>query len=179
MNGWKTIICVGLCWLFSARSVLSAQTGDELLLLADSTSDSLHIQLSTADSILSLASTYIGTPYQYGSTSSRTFDCSGFVCHCFGQFGIELPHGSAAQAAIGMEIPLDEVRKGDLMFFNGRKAGGKHIGHVSMVLSTDDGKIKMIHATHRGVIIDVYPEMEYYRKRFVKACRIFTELSPE
>jgi cell wall-associated NlpC family hydrolase len=141
--------------------------------MRDSLVDTLvRAETPMVDSLLQFALTYIGTPYQYGSTSSRTFDCSGFVCHCYGKFGIELPHGSAAQSKVGDPVSLEEVQKGDLLFFNGRTAGGKKIGHVSIVLSNENGIVRMIHATHRGVVIDEYPDSAYYKKRYVAACRI-------
>ena len=58
------------------------------------------------------------------------------------------------------------------MFFKGRNSKSVNVGHVSLVIENKDGNIKMIHATRRGVIIDEYLKMEYYRQRFLMARRI-------
>ncbi|MDZ4824074.1 MAG: C40 family peptidase [Flavobacteriales bacterium] len=131
--------------------------------------DARDIRIGT---LLRTAQTFIGTPYCYGSTSIQTFDCSGFTAHVFGQFGIALPHGSSSQAALGEEVKLKDVQPGDLMFFKGRSTKSKNIGHVALVLEVNEDQIKIIHATSRGVLVDVYQEMDYYLKRFVTARRL-------
>lgn len=132
----------------------------------------LDIRTSRLDSMINFAHTFIGTPYRYGSTSSKTFDCSGFTAHVFRTVGVELPHGSASQAMLGEKVELKNIQPGDLMFFKGRSTKSKRISHVSLVVEVNGGEIKMIHATSRGVIVDVYQQMDYYTRRFITARRI-------
>jgi len=123
--------------------------------------------------VLTLAQTYLGTPYKYGSDSGGRFDCSGFVRHCYGSCRIDLPHGSGNQSQLCDPISLADVQPGDLLFFKGRNVKSNLIGHVAMVLDVVDGKVRMIHATtHAGVKIDVYNDSAYYTTRFVKAGRL-------
>ncbi len=138
--------------------------GDSLLVINDST---------LVDSLLRYARTLLHSPYKYGSTGPKAFDCSGFVMHVFGKYGISLPHGSASQADECQKLKLKDVQPGDLLFFAGRKASSSSIGHVSIVLSVNDDEVVMIHATnHAGVISEVMQKSEYFRKRFIKAGRI-------
>jgi cell wall-associated NlpC family hydrolase len=135
--------------------------------------DTLHHQKTSVDSLLDYASSYLGTRYGYGTQSGKSFDCSGFVRHCYGHFGIDLPHGSASQATICTTIKLKDVRPGDLLFFSGRKVSKKNIGHVSMVKDVEGDRILMIHATlQSGVMQEYYPDSEYFRKRFISAGRL-------
>jgi cell wall-associated NlpC family hydrolase len=138
-------------------------------------SDSLVVSNDSTlvDSLLRYAQTLLHSPYKYGSTGPKAFDCSGFVMHVFGQYGIELPHGSSAQAAQCQKLKLKDVQPGDLLFFAGRKASSSAIGHVSIVLSVKDDEVTMIHATiHGGVISEVMQKSEYFNKRFIKAGRL-------
>jgi cell wall-associated NlpC family hydrolase len=108
-----------------------------------------------------------------GSSEGKSFDCSGFVMHVFSCFGVQLPHGSGAQATVCEEIKRSRVQPGDLLFFSGRKVSKSHIGHVAIVKSVEGGRIIMIHATvHAGVIEEVLEESEYFTRRFIKAGRL-------
>lgn len=106
-----------------------------------------------------------GTPYKWAGATESGFDCSGFTRYVFAEFGIDLPHSSAAQAREGTKISRDELRQGDLVFFN---TGGNGISHVGIYL----GEGQFIHAdTDRGVIKSKLSE-SYYAKRYVTARRV-------
>lgn len=125
------------------------------------------------DSVLSYAEKFIGTRYGYGSTGTKTFDCSGFVLHVYGKHGVQLPHGCGSQVALCEEIKLKKVQPGDLLFFSGRKISKTNIGHVAIVKEVNDKSIYMIHATvQSGVIVEELDKSEYFSKRFIKAGRI-------
>ena len=167
----KRVLCMSaICFCF--RMIAQPDT-DSLLMSTDTIFFSENSTL--VDSVLLCAQKFIGTPYKYGSASAETFDCSGFVCHAFGSCGVELPHGSGSQAMLSEKIDLKNVQPGDLMFFKGSSIRNSRIGHVALVMEVNDGVIKIIHATHRGVVVDVYNESEYYKKRFIKAGRLKLE----
>ncbi len=136
-------------------------------------SDSVFSDTTNIGKILRYAETFHGTSYCFGSCGPKNFDCSGFVMHVFGKYGIQLPHGSGSIALVCDEVKLKKVRPGDLLFFSGRKVSKKNIGHVSIVKSVSDGKIEMIHATvQSGVISEMLDDSEYFVKRFIRAGRI-------
>lgn len=112
---------------------------------------------------------FIGSKYRYGGNSKRTgFDCSGFVFHVLNEYGISMSGPSYALEQEGKKIKLDEVQPGDLLFFRKSKAG--RVFHVSLVLSNEHGKTKIIHATSsRGVVVDVLQESSYWRSKIITA----------
>src|SRR5690349_17404088 len=48
-------------------------------------------------SVLSIAARYVGTPYRYGGTTPKGFDCSGFTRYVYGKIGIALPRTANQQ----------------------------------------------------------------------------------
>ena len=120
--------------------------------------------------ILKTAKSYIGTPYKYGGTTSSGFDCSGLVYVSFKELDIELPRRSSDQAGYGKEVNVENVKIGDLIFFN---TSGNSISHVGIVESINhDGAISFVHSsTSKGVMISSLDE-NYWKARFVKAVRL-------
>ncbi len=89
----------------------------------------------TRESIVSLAMSFIGIPYQWGGKSTQGFDCSGFVQTVFKSHGINFPRDSYQQAeALQKTIKIDKAKKGDLLFF--AKKG--QINHVAISLGSYD-----------------------------------------
>ncbi|HMM10960.1 MAG TPA: C40 family peptidase [Bacteroidales bacterium] len=130
------------------------------------------------DSLINYSRSYIGTPYRYGGRTTNGFDCSGFVKHVYGKFGLELPPSSRTQATVGEAVPLESVRKGDLIFFKGRNSRSKYIGHVGIVVDVEpeSNDILFIHSsTHGGLRLDWLNKEDYYRKRFVTTRRLVAE----
>ena len=76
------------------------------------------------------------TVYQYGGQDApnRT-DCSGFVQAVYREFGIDLPRVSRDQAKIGKLVKLQDLQKGDLMYFSTRADGV--ITHVGIAIDSD------------------------------------------
>ncbi|WP_420819786.1 C40 family peptidase [Paenibacillus monticola] len=109
----------------------------------------------------------IGTKYVSGGISTNGFDCSGFTMYVFDKIGIDLPHQSGSQYQMGSAISRDEIRPGDLVFFN---TTGKGVSHVGIYVG--DGKFA--HASSsRGVTISSLND-SYYVSRYVGAKRIMS-----
>ena len=111
----------------------------------------------------------MGTPYEFGAASGQTntFDCSSFVQYVFNEvLSIDLPRVSYDQALHGKEVGIDEIRKGDLLFFTAR---GLDIGHVGIYAG--DGRILQTYSKELGVHITAFDEK--WKKRFVTARRLF------
>ncbi len=70
------------------------------------------------------------TPYRIGGNTKSGVDCSGFVMRTFSdRFAIQLPRTTTAQSKVGIEVGLDEIQTGDLVFFKtGRGPNGYHVG---------------------------------------------------
>jgi cell wall-associated NlpC family hydrolase len=131
--------------------------------------DSVKLKEQKIDSMIVFAKEFLGLPYRYKGYDKSGFDCSGYIHYIFKKFGYDIPRSSIGLANIGTEIKLSEVKKGDLLFFQGRNISNKKIGHVSMVIDVDENSVTMIHSTRRGIIIDRLAEINYYKQRFVTA----------
>jgi len=114
---------------------------------------------------------YLGRPYKFRNPKGDIMDCSGFVGYIYSLEGVKLPRTSRQMSSMTARVPIAQVQKGDLLFFSGTSASSRTVGHVSMVVDTTGGQIKMIHSSSRGVVIDNYPT-KYYAKRFMHAGRI-------
>ncbi|KJY39122.1 C40 family peptidase [Streptomyces sp. NRRL S-495] len=85
---------------------------------------------------LAAAVRMIGSPYVYGSTGPKAFDCSGLMYYSWRQAGVTLPRTSQAQAYAGQRVSISEARPGDLVIFYrdmhhvGMYAGGGVIVHA-------------------------------------------------
>lgn len=127
------------------------------------------------DAVIDYAMRYIGKPYKYGGNGPRHFDCSGFTQFVYGNFGIELNRISADQLANGERInnPKD-LRRGDLVFFKGRDLGSSKIGHVGIVTEVDNdtGLFSFIHVSSSSGVTVSKSTSDYYKKRYLTACRV-------
>ncbi len=113
-----------------------------------------------------VAKGFLGAPYRLGGSSVRGLDCSAFVKKIYEFFDVSLPRTAREQAHVGQRVSRDELKEGDLVFFNTRRA----YGHVGIYI----GNNEFVHASagrERRVKIDTL-DKPYYDKRFVKAVRI-------
>ncbi|MGC9977220.1 MAG: NlpC/P60 family protein [Syntrophales bacterium] len=113
-----------------------------------------------------VAKGFLGAPYRLGGSSVRGLDCSAFVKKIYEFFDVSLPRTAREQAHVGQRVSRDELKEGDLVFFNTRRA----YGHVGIYI----GNNEFVHASagrERRVRIDTL-DKPYYDKRFVKAVRI-------
>nr|WP_306255004.1 C40 family peptidase [Ornithinimicrobium cryptoxanthini] len=88
-----------------------------------------------AETAIGWAYNHLGLPYIYGSASGGGFDCSGFVKAAYAAAGVSLPHGSSAQYSATSRVSLDNIQRGDLLFYS----QGSGIYHVAIYLG--DGQV--------------------------------------
>lgn len=122
--------------------------------------------------LLDYAATFKGTRYRSGSSSPSGFDCSGFTRYVFSKFGYNLHRSSGSQIANGDKVAKDDLKPGDLVFFNGRAVGSR-IGHVGIVteVNKEEGTFNFIHASNSKGVTVSKSEEPYYKRRYVGACR--------
>ncbi len=121
-----------------------------------------------SDMVLS-AMNFLGVPYRRGGNSADNgFDCSGFTRHVFEMsLGLVLPRRADEQAgAPGLKkIKREELKPGDLVFFNTLKRTFSHVGIYI-------GEGKFIHAPRAGGEVRVEDmRYAYWSKRFTGARR--------
>jgi cell wall-associated NlpC family hydrolase len=131
--------------------------------------------IKVCDNIIDFSMQYLGTPYRRGAAGPNRFDCSGFTSFVFKNFGFMLSHGCIRQVNEGTPIALNELKKGDLIFFKGRSLQSRRVGHVGIVISNEGDDVTFIHASiHKGVTIDNL-DSKYYKTRYITGLRVFYE----
>jgi cell wall-associated NlpC family hydrolase len=120
------------------------------------------------ETLINNAMQLIGVRYRWGGNSPQSgLDCSGFVRYVFNDtFGFLLPRKSAQMSKVGLEIGKEELRPGDLVFFNTMRHAFSHVGIYV-------GDNKFIHAPSRGKSIRVDDMTKiYWEKRYNGARRL-------
>jgi cell wall-associated NlpC family hydrolase len=117
------------------------------------------------------AAKFYGSDYKWGGITAGGMDCSGFVYTAFRLNGIYLKRDSYLQAEEGLDVPIDQLKAGDLVFFKSDKAN--RITHVGIYID----KGNFIHASRskRGVSVSSLSD-DYYRKNFAGARRILNHV---
>lgn len=100
---------------------------------------------SHADDPVTIAETFLGTPYLWGGNSRFGIDCSGLVQAALLACGIPCPGDSDMQEAeLGTDAPDGDYRRGDLLFWK---------GHVALLRDADT----LIHANAHDMAVAVEP----------------------
>jgi len=124
-------------------------------------------QSTLAEAVTTRALQYIGVPYRFGGNNPQSgFDCSGLVTHVYREtLGIILPRTSRQLATIGESVSIEDLRPGDLVFFNTRGAPNSHVGIYL-------GDSRFIHAPRARTLVRIDRlDDPAYRDRFEGARR--------
>lgn len=112
---------------------------------------------------------YIGTPYAYGGTTSRGFDCSGFIQQVFQDVNIALPRTTSEQYKDGTSVSKSNLEVGDLVFFN---TSGKGVSHAGIYI----GSNQFIHSsTSNGVSVSSINDPYYWGDKYIGAKRVLEQ----
>ena len=131
------------------------------------------ISSETTEAIIAQAEKLLGVPYLWGGMSAKGVDCSGLVRISHIMNGILLPRNASQQIKCGERVELDNLQRGDLVFFGTPATEEKpmRITHVGIYL----GENKIIHSSHRVRINSLIPgDDDYYENshRLVAAIRL-------
>lgn len=100
-----------------------------------------------AASVIAEAKKYLGTPYVWGGTTPKGFDCSGFLQYVWAQKGVKIPRTTYQQVKAGVEVPISKLQPGDAIFFGSHDAPhhvGMYIGHGQYIQSPHTGDVVKI-----------------------------------
>jgi cell wall-associated NlpC family hydrolase len=84
---------------------------------------------------VSFALAQVGRRYCWGGVGPECFDCSGLVQRAWGMVGVRLPRTAGAMASALSEVPLEQVRAGDVLWWPGHV--GIYAGNGWMVDALD------------------------------------------
>lgn len=117
--------------------------------------------------LLKHALALLGTPYRWGGTSTKGFDCSGLVGYLFqSTLGIELPRVSRDMAKSGeLVTERSKLTPGDLVFF-GRRGRVNHVGIYV-------GEGQFVHAPRTGKDVMVSRlDSGYWSRKYMEGRRV-------
>ena len=121
--------------------------------------------------IESHAKSATGSPYSYGGSSRRGFDCSGFTMWAYQGHGQKLAHSSSEQFNLAKRPGFKRIwkrknlKKGDLVF---HKTTSARVGHAGIYV----GKGKFISSTSSdGVRVNSLNDRYYWGSRWVGGVR--------
>lgn len=131
------------------------------------------ISPESTEAIIAQAEKLLGVPYLWGGMSAKGVDCSGLVRISHIMNGILLPRNASQQIKCGERVPLDQLQRGDLVYFGTPATDDKpmRVTHVGIYL----GNNKIIHSSHRVRINSLIPgDPDYYENahRLIAATRL-------
>ena len=113
----------------------------------------------SASDLVETARTFSGVRYRWAGMSSRGMDCSGFIARVLRVHGIRAPHNAAQLFVLGWPVSYEELKPGDLLFFQTSRRG---ISHVGMYIGNDE----FIHASSgAGRVVTTSLHDPYYASR--------------
>jgi len=118
---------------------------------------------------LTSAKKQLGKRYVWGAVGPYTFDCSGFTSYVCKKNGVCLPRTSINQSKVGKRVNRNNLKAGDLVFFDTSKRRRGYINHVGIYM----GNNKFIHASSakKKVVISSL-EKPFYKARFKWGSRV-------
>ena len=122
------------------------------------------------EEIESKAKSFLGTKYVWGATGPSKFDCSGFTQWVYRDSGITIPRVSRDQAKVGNYVTYENLRRGDMVFFDTKKHRQGVVTHVGIYL----GNNNFIHASSaaKKVVIFNFEDKPFYKERFLWGRRV-------
>jgi cell wall-associated NlpC family hydrolase len=164
---FRYLLFVGAVCSGVLTSVAYAEEATETPSVVESTGFVARATNSIQDT-LDQAIDLLGIPYRRGGTKPETgFDCSGFVTHVFQQgLGLILPRSAREQSKAGEQVQRDELKPGDLVFFNTLRRAFSHVGIYL-------GNHQFVHAPRAGAEVRVEDMRDsYWKKRYNGARRV-------
>lgn len=117
--------------------------------------------------IVQTAREFKGLRYNFGGNNiANGLDCSSFVKKIYSFYDISLPRVAKDQYKIGVSIPRDQLKPGDLVFFQTYRPGPSHVGIYS------DKNLNFIHAGSSRGVTESLLTSKYFKPRYLGAKRI-------
>jgi peptidoglycan DL-endopeptidase CwlO len=106
---------------------------------------------SQGDVAANWALTQLGKPYQWGAAGPGSYDCSGLTMEAWARAGVSLLHYTGYQWDEGPHVPLDELQRGDLLFYATNNSDPSTIHHVGIYI----GNGMMVDAPYTGAFVRI------------------------
>ena len=124
---------------------------------------------TAAKPLLREAKKHLGKRYVWAADGPSKFDCSGFTKYVCNKNGIDIPRTSVMQAKVGKKVSRNNLRPGDLIFFDTSHEHKGEVNHVGIYM----GNNKFIHASSaRKKVMISSLKKHFYSERFKWGRRI-------
>jgi cell wall-associated NlpC family hydrolase len=107
--------------------------------------------VSQGEAAANWAMSQLGKPYQWGAAGPDTYDCSGLAMQAWARAGVHLGHFTGVQWGSGPHVPLNQLHRGDLLFYASNTADPATIHHVGIYI----GKGMMVNAPYTGAPVRI------------------------
>jgi cell wall-associated NlpC family hydrolase len=97
------------------------------------------------------ALTQLGKPYLWGGAGPDSFDCSGLTMVAWAHAGVQLLHYTGYQWQEGPHVSLNQLRRGDLLFYATNTSDPGTIHHVAIYI----GNGMMVNAPYTGAFVRI------------------------
>jgi cell wall-associated NlpC family hydrolase len=166
-NGYKTEEIVSTSTLKQKASIDKSNLESISSTIADFMS-TYNLQESVSrDEVMFKVIEYLNTPYLWGGTTKRGIDCSAFVQTVMYQaLGIMIPRTSIEQSGVGVSVAREELKFGDLVFFDTMRKG--RVTHVGIYLSDDF----FVHSGSKTGVIVASLNTDFYARTYLGAKRV-------
>ena len=116
----------------------------------------------------------LGVHYRFGGNSPESgLDCSGLVRYVFREaVGLALPRRAEEMSRVGEHVNEEELRPGDLVFFNTLRRAFSHVG-----IYIGEGRFVHAPSTGKEVSVEVI-DRRYWQHRFNGGRRLLAEEAP-
>ena len=135
----------------AARAAAAAGSGAEGPTQAPAWAWSSGATATQGDIAANWALTELGKPYQWGAAGPGTYDCSGLTMQAWAHAGVQLLHYTGYQWEEGPHVPLDQLRRGDLLFYATNTSVPGTIHHVGIYI----GGGMMVDAPYTGAFVRI------------------------
>ena len=154
------ITLVALLWLGACATTVVQRTPASVA--AEPAAVPNAMASRAADNALAM----LGKPYRHSGNTPAGFDCSGLVQYSYSKAGVKLPRGTQSQRREGQLVSVNDLRRGDLVFFDQE---GKKSSHVGIYV----GEGRFVHAPSTGGRVRTDGlDAAFWRAHFVEARRL-------
>lgn len=160
--------------LASLLALSTPATAQETAAFGNDPADFVERYTSSAQNLVNEGMSYLGIRYRFGGTSPETgLDCSGLVQSVFrNALGLDLPRTAREMARQGDKVGKQELKPGDLVFFNTMRRAFSHVG-----IYLGDGRFLHSPSSGGGVRVEDM-SASYWVKRFNGGRRLVDETNP-
>ncbi len=164
----RVVLVLAATALLASATLAHAERAPAKRTLATSAAEAAGKVWSGAQDVAIYALGMIGVNYRFGgNTPDSGLDCSGLVRYVFQEVtGVTLPRTSKEMSGLGTTVAADDLKPGDLVFFNTRRFQFSHVGIYL-------GDNRFIHAPSSGSEVEIAKlSHTYWQKHFNGARRL-------